>query len=554
MALFSFIGAQLKSLERYSMLFVGFTFISAWLIPNHQLPWTTFHSDLVVSIGLVVLGYCVFYRYQGTAIELSPIHFSLVGLIFVSLGYKWLANEHYWTQSLLPALYFFGFFLAILVGQLLVREASPNFDAIVFIPALVAAMISVGLQLAQWLHLPSYEITDIWIVQTVGIRPAANLNQPNQLATLLLWGCASAMHYFLQKKISLPIASLAIAFICFGVGLTLSRTALLSYFLISILFFIVNRVRLQLKHVIFWLLPTFVLLASWNLHSIVPGLLNLSNAGDSAITNLNRDGGLRLTIWHMFIAAILEKPLFGFGPLMNLAAQYSQLSNFPELGGVLYANSHNIVIELALWYGLPVAAVVLLIWGRMLISLGQSFFQVENQDKCLIVVLLLMLVHASLELPLHHAYFLLPVGLIVGGLLGKGSMLFSRYKLLVPVRFLLGLIIFSFISVIYLTKEYLEIEKQVVTFRFREANIANTPDLIIPKLFMLDQLSAQLQFNSVDTNAQLSDVELKALRRYVDSYTYCDVVEKFLQILVNNEKMEDADTLRVSMNQKCGRN
>jgi hypothetical protein len=219
-----------------------------------------------------------------------------------------LADDHYWTQSLLPALYFLGFLLAILIGQLLVREASPIFGAIIFIPALVAAIISVGLQLAQWLHLPSYEITDIWIVQTAGIRPAANLNQPNQLATLLLWGCASVLYYCLQNKISLPIASLTIAFICFGVGLTLSRTAILSYILISILFLIVNRRQLRLRHIIFWLLPTSFLLASWNLHSIVPKLLDLSNVADQTITNLNRDGGLRLTIWNMFISAILEKP------------------------------------------------------------------------------------------------------------------------------------------------------------------------------------------------------------------------------------------------------
>lgn len=544
----------MKSIEKYSALFVGFTFISAWLIPNHQLPWTTFHSDLMVSIGMLVLGFFVFYRYQRTTIELSPIHFSLIGLIFVSLGYGWLSGVLYWTQSLIPALYFLGFLLAILIGQLLVREVSPIFGAIIFIPALVAAIISVGLQLAQWLHLPSYEITDIWIVQTAGIRPAANLNQPNQLATLLLWGCASVLYYYLQHKISLPIASLIITFICFGVGLTLSRTAILSYILISILFLIVNRRRLKLRHIIFWLLPTSSLLASWNLHSIVPKLLDLSNVADQTITNLNRDGGLRLIIWNMFISAILEKPYFGFGPLMNLAAQYSQLSNFKELGGVLYANSHNILIELALWYGLPAATVLLLIWGRWLISLNRLFFQEEGQERCLIAVLLLMLVHASLELPLHHAYFLLPVGLMVGGLIGKDSIVFSEYKLLVSVKLLLGLIIFSFVSVIWLTKEYLEIEKQVVTFRFKEANITNTPDLVIPKLLMLDQLSAQLQFNSVDTNTQLSDVELKALRRYVDSYTYCDVVEKFLQILVNNEKMKDADTLRVSMNQRCGRN
>lgn len=544
----------MKYLEKYSALFVGFTFISAWLMPNHQLPWTTFHSDLMVSFGLVIFGYFVFYRYQRTTIELGSLHLSLVGLIFVSLGYKWLADDHYWTQTLLPALYFLGFLLAILTGQLLMKEASPIFGAIIFIPALVAAIISVGLQLAQWLHLPAYEITDIWIVQSTGIRPAANLNQPNQLATLLLWGCTSVLYYCLQKKISLSVASLVVTFICFGIGLTLSRTALLSYILISIVFLIVNRERLRLKHVIFWLLPTSSLLVGWNLHSIVPKLLDLSNAADQTITSINRDGGLRLTIWHMFIAAILEKPLFGYGPLMNLAAQYSQLSSFPELGGVLYANSHNIAIELVLWYGFPVAGVILFVWGRWLISLGRSFSQTEDQAKCLIVVLLLMLVHASLELPLHHAYFLLPVGLIVGGLIGKGSMLFSKYRLLVPVRFLLGLIILSFTSVIYLTKEYVEIEKQVVTFRFREANITNTPALVIPELFMLDQLSAQLHFNSLNSNARLSDVELKALRRYIDSYTYCDIVEKFLQMLVNNRKLEDADTLRTSMAQRCERN
>ncbi|CAM8647146.1 O-antigen ligase-related [Comamonadaceae bacterium] len=523
----------------------------AWLMPNHQLPWTTFHSDLTTAVSLSLFSLALLPIFKKKEISVTELHVLLFVLIILSVLYKLMGVTRYWTQVILPAIYILGFLLAVCVGQVVREKADSVYKAFIFIPPLIAAVVSVGLQLSQWLSIPEYGLTDIWISESSGIRPSANMNQPNQLATLLLWACISTLYFYQQRLLGLKVATLLLGFLCFGVGLTLSRTGLLNFLLLSIWLFYVHRNEMLLKHVMAWLLTLLVLVASWTLHLLLPEWLGLSNVATYAVTELNRDNGLRLTIWQMFVEAVLEKPLWGHGPLMNLAAQYSQLSNFPQLGGVLYTNAHNLALELAVWFGVPVATVVVFVWGRWLFSLRRVFLQKNDDQRFLIAIFLLMLVHASLELPLHHAYFLLPAGLIIGGLISKNAVIFSRYKMMLPVEGLFLLILLTLGCVGLLTKEYLDIERQVTILRFKEANIANTSTPIVPQLFVLDQLAAELRFHVTRTDAKLSDEELLALRNYLESYPYCDAVDKFRLILVSNQKMEQADMLRVSLSQKC---
>ena len=83
------------------------------------------------------------------------------------------------------------------------EKAKPDELAdILFLAVLVAALVSVGLQLCQWLALSEHDAVAAWVLPLPGSRPYANLMQPNQLATLQLWGLLACGWWVARGKLS----------------------------------------------------------------------------------------------------------------------------------------------------------------------------------------------------------------------------------------------------------------------------------------------------------------------------------------------------------------
>jgi len=75
-------------------------------------------------------------------------------------------------------------------------------------------------------------------------------------------------------------------------------------------------------------------------------------------------------------------------------------------------SAHNIVIDAALWAGVPFALLLVLAVGAWLAWRGRTCRCTD--DWAVLAAVGAMLTHAMLELPLEHAYFLLPLGLLIG--------------------------------------------------------------------------------------------------------------------------------------------
>lgn len=543
----------MKVVQQYLYLLAGFLITASWLIPNHYIPWTTFHSDATSAMGFCLLLLVATWSSSSKKIEVNSLHFALLALTLLTISYKFFWNVTYKSQVLIPAMYLLGFVLASFVGQMMKKVAPSVLDVIIYIPPLVASVVSVGLQMAQWLAVPDYGLTDVWISESSGIRPAANLNQPNQLASLLLWGLLSSLWLYKAKKIEeMTVLGLTV-FLCFGIGLTLSRTSIIGFLFISVYLAICNRQRLRLPHFVGWLFAAATIYLAWKIHTLVPYILGISDVFNTDVDAINRGGAVRFSIWEMFISAILEKPLIGYGPLMTLSAQFEQMSEFPELGGGLYSSAHNLLLDLAIWYGLPIALFVcgvFLYWFLrvMRLAVDQEF---HRGADILVSMILVMLIHASLELPLHHAYFLLPTGLIIGALMTAKVMPFTsltfkvRTRAFLLVGALIGVFIFSIVA------EYVRLERQVNYFRFKVANILNTPNPEVPNLWILDQLSDQLWFNMLPPDSRMSEQELQRAKLYVNSYKYCGTVAKYYFLMRANNETEATENLRVKLLEKC---
>ncbi|MFY8043270.1 MAG: Wzy polymerase domain-containing protein, partial [Rhodoferax sp.] len=119
----------------------------------------------------------------------------------------------------------------------------------------------------------------------------------------------------------------------------------------------------------------------------------------------------RLSGWIRLSEASLLSPWAGYGWGQIISANFAVAENFQGNFG-LFAQSHNGVLDLVLWNGYVLAAIIMAV---VIVVCVQTYRRNKSLVELHYVGFLIVLgVHSMLEFPLHYAYFLLPFGLIVG--------------------------------------------------------------------------------------------------------------------------------------------
>jgi len=395
-----------------SPLWLGFwavLFALSWLVPVVVLPWNTFSADtwsafmlLVAALVLVVrsrlaLGWHGLSCLAAVLVLVPWLQFFFGLLPFAGLA--WMASA-----------YLLGFLLALLMGARWEQLNAGQFAHALFIAAGIAGIASVGLELYGWLGLREGGILGMWAMNATGItRQYANLGQPNQLATLLLWGLMACLWAYLHRVVGAASAVVMAAFLLLGVALTQSRAALLG-------------LSVMLMASWFWrsLWPSrrlpWVALALYAYVLIIPSFLRWLNAalllGQSDVyVRVAQQGELRLSAWRLFLHAVMKQPWAGYGWAHVGAAQIVVADQFQTLGGV-FQSSHNLFLDLVLWTGLPIG---LLVSGMLVWWFVAAFRAVRRPEDAVLLLLLAGIgIHALVEFPLQYAYFLLPVGVVMG--------------------------------------------------------------------------------------------------------------------------------------------
>lgn len=312
-------------------------------------------------------------------------------------------------QAWISSCYLMGFLLALLVGARW-QMGSPDQLVIGLFSAVgLAAIVSVGLQLYTWLNLSEGGALGLWALGDVGNRPSANLGQPNQLATLLIWGLLACFWAYSHRVLSAASAIFTASFLLLGLALTQSRTGLLAASAVLLAVWVwrslwPSRVLPLVASSLFLYLLICPTLLRW-----LKGALLL---GQDEVYVMNQQSVVqRLSAWRLFAQAILERPMFGYGWSETTSAQMAVADQFPSLGGV-FSHSHNLFLDLALWTGIPIGALI----GVVLIRWFWLRFRALRQgdDAILLLVVGVVGIHALLEFPLQYAYFLIPAGLIMG--------------------------------------------------------------------------------------------------------------------------------------------
>lgn len=389
----------------------------SWLLPNHTPPWLGFHSDAVSAVVFSCLCLWILFISQ-SRVNLNQLTLTALVCAFIPWGQFVLGEISSSGVAWINSLYLFGFYLAIRTGERW-EGVSPNIAGdFVFLSVVIAAIVSVGLQVHQWM---GFEPITPWMLSVPGdSRFYANMAQPNKLGTLLLWGvvgCSWGVH----RRIIHPYIGFAIVCgLLWGVALTESRTAWINAILlftcaIWISMKLPSKRYLFAASVLLLLLLMFVIFQAHARQLILAGGIE-GAAGEFGVKVRPVSDSVRLNGWGMLIKASLLQPWSGYGWGQIPKAQFLAMDHHVEVSG-LFSQSHNLFLDLLIFNGYVLGGVligVLLWWLWRVAKSVQSVEQIH-----LLAFILVVGVHAMLEFPLHYANFLLPTGLVIGVLSAK---------------------------------------------------------------------------------------------------------------------------------------
>jgi len=501
----------------------------SWLLPNHYLPWSTFHMDAWLSMVLLLASAVVIWRSTGPVVwhSMAVIAAALAfvpglqyafGLIMFS-GTAWVATA-----------YLMGFWLALLTGSRWELASPGQLADGLFLAIGVAALVSVGLQFHQWLGL---DLLDIWSMGGGLSRPYANFGQPNQLATFLLWGVLAAAWGLVRQRIGAGTALLMAVYLLFGLALTASRTAWMA---VGILVFASWAWRdLWPDQRWPWVLTALALYFAMCVMAIdwLNQLLLLTlpaEAGDI----LRISGELRPAVWSLFIDAILQQPFSGYGWNQGGLAALSVATDYPTFH-VFFFHAHNVFLDLMLWCGIPVGLFVSIYLLRWLWLRLRAVSRAE--DAVLLLFVLVVGNHAMLELPLQYAYFLLPLGLVMGAL----NVRLGARCLLVAGRWsVIAVWLASTLLLALLIRDYARVEPSYLSLRFEWARIKTETRGGPPEVLLLTQWRELIRFARLEPANDMSADDLVWMRKVASTIPSGGSLLKLASALAMNRQTEEA--------------
>lgn len=515
-------------INQFWLLILSLTLSTVWLLPNHYPPWSTFHSDAWAALLLWGVSVAVVFRsptvpswnsmtVMAAALVCLPALQYALGIIDVA-GVAWINTA-----------YLLGWLVALHVGNRW-ESASPGqlADAL-FLAIGIASIFSVGLQLYQWFQL---EGLDIWSMGQGQGRPYANFGQPNQLATFLLWGLVATGWGAKRACIGLGTAVFLAAFLLLGVAMSASRTAWL-----ALAFFVlmswVWRKHCAAKYFP-WLvtgLGVYFVVCSAFLGAIGE-LVKLPSVDPFDASRMV--AGLRIQIWSMLLGAPFERPLLGYGWGQVVEAQLLSAQSLPPLH-VVFSHSHNIFLDLVIWSGIPVALCVSFVLIRWVYEKTKGIQTAES--ALLLLFVLVPLNHAMLEFPLHYAYILLPLGLVMGALDATHNSP-SAFKM--SRNTLLFMLVLALLTLLTTIKDYSRIERSYLQLRFHQANPAvfGPPD--VPDVLVLTQWREFIRLINFEPQPNISDQQIQWMQQLTMLYPSAGFAQKLATGLAYQGRKSEA--------------
>jgi O-antigen ligase len=509
----------------------------SWLVPLHFLPWVSWHSEVLAFLAVLLLAWYGLFgsarKNPSTTIFSFPV--TTIPLIALALLI--------WLQAATGLITFRGdafvltLYLAISIAGMALGYAGSDKQKTYTVLAcalLLGAFLSAVVAFAQAFEL--WE-SSAWISRMPQLRrPGGNLGQPNQLATLLLMGLASVLFLYESGKLGALASGLFALTLLAGVAATESRTGVLS-FLILMLWWFAKRKSLGLR-----LPPSVVSVAALGFLALfwtwplLMAAIQMTGAGAEVDTSV----GARWLVWPQLIEALLQRPWWGWGLGQVAAAQNAVVHAYTRSEPFTYA--HNIVLDLALGIGIPLAALGVMLTAVWLWRRVRAVRQLAPW-YCLALVLPVA-VHSMLEFPFAYAYFLAPVMFALGALEGMTA---AGPAFRLGVKTVAAMLFVTTALMAWSMVEYLAIEEDFRIVRFEALRIGATPaSYQRPHVVLLTQLDALLHGGRIVPKPGMSADELGLARKVALRFPWPATQNRYaLALALNGDPHEALRQLRV---------
>ena len=152
---------------------------------------------------------------------------------------------------------------------------------------------------------------------------------------------------------------------------------------------------------------------------------------------------------------------------------------------------------------------------------------------------------AMLELPLHHAYFLLPLGLVIGAIDARpASSISLKFKFFNVGRIAALVCWASIVCILALViYDYQKIERSYEKLRFRQANPVIHPPPDIPQVLLLTQWKEFFWLTNFEPTSAVTDAEIKRMVELTNTFPSAGFAQKTATAMVERDQPDEAKLL-----------
>lgn len=506
----------------------------AYLLPFHKLPWTTFGSEVLAFLSAITL-LCMFLKKDLKIPKPQLLALPILLIPFIQYGFGQIL---YFSNALLCTAYLLMFWLMVVVGynlsldKIVRGKVFTSFSVLILIVALLSSVMAIF----QWLGLNSYFAPFMNFLK--GNRPYANFAQPNNLATFLTVGVFACLYFYEKRLISNVVIVPATLILIFSIALTQSRTSWVVC--LFVLIYLAIKQFNQLKRF------SFTKLLLWiGVFIAAIGLLPYLNALISSVSQQEvidtasaveraSSGYKRLDMWSQAWVAIQQQPWFGYGWNQTGMAQIAAFDLRPNWEW--YKTAHNVILDLLIWNGIPLGILIILYVVGWLYWLNKGIREPISLTASLMVCAIL--IHAFLEYPIHYAYFLLPMGFLLGIIQAQYPHLPSK-NLKPAVTLSLVLIGISLCVIVY--RDYQLYRQQSVYVNIKKPLTDAQQEVMNQQIWLLSQFKERVWWIGLDPFTKMSDAQLQHLDRMVANLASKYDLFKYAQVLAFNGKKAEAE-------------
>ncbi|WP_335951176.1 PglL family O-oligosaccharyltransferase [Acinetobacter beijerinckii] len=503
-----------------------------WLSPFHTYPWVTFSSELA-SFGAA---FAVMTLFLTKEIKIPRPQILMLIIVLLPLLQFCFGLILDFSVAFLTFAYLFTFWLMLLCGYNLSLQAENReklmigFSSVV----LIAGLLSSFMAIVQWLNLESYLYG---IMGLRGNRPYANFGQSNNLSTFLVMALMGGLYLYEKRKEFLWLLIPSSLILLFTITLTQSRTA----WIVSIFFFFYwiykqhkNNPRFNFPKLLLWT-SLYFLIAGYLLPYLTQFMssnLDTGVAHTASIVQRAGSGHERLGMWMQILHAIAERPWFGYGwNQTSIAVVESIEFNTVQ---VWFNSAHNIILDLLIWNGVPLGVLIVGYLSLWLLWLNKT--AKDSTSIIAIMMVCAILIHAMLEFPQRYAYFLLPMGLLLGLIQAQTPQLkgITIQKNVVRCVWLISVIV-----LLLVWRDYkLFQDNSRLIFKGKQP----TEEILgSSRILLLTQFQKRLDWIALDPKTRFSEAQLSEFAEMVKNKATPYNLKKFAQVLVYNQKNEEAE-------------